>query len=114
MKTAVFVKFVEMNDHLIKLCNDNQEYFNKDTSENGSKLHSNFAKIVEIVEKSTKILNEIESFAAEYDFDENTPGNGYRSFIFIFKAAVKHTENACKYIVENRGKFLFRKSVNAK
>lgn len=103
-----------MSDQVIKLCNSNREYFNKDKSETGTKIRSNFFKIVELLEKSTMVLNEIENFAGQYDFDEKTPGNGYRSFIFIFNAAVKHTENICNYIHENRGKFLFRKSVTAK
>lgn len=103
-----------MSDHLINLCNNNREYFSKDKSENGIKLHASLSKIVELLGKFPPLAKEIQSFAGDYDFDENTPGNGYRSFLFIFNAAIKYTENACKYIAENRGKFLFRKSTNAR
>jgi hormone-sensitive lipase len=103
-----------MSDHLTCLCNNNREYFNKDKSENGIKFHLSSSKIAVLLEKYSPLVKEIQSFAGDYDFDENTPGNGYRSFLFIFNAAIKYTENACKYIVENRGKFLFRKSANAK
>lgn len=101
-------------DHVINLCNNNRDYFITDKSENPQKLHSNFIKIAELLEKSKTILDEIESFAADFDFDKDTPGNGYRSFVFIFNAAVKYIESHLKYIAENRGKFLFRKSLHAK
>jgi hormone-sensitive lipase len=103
-----------MMDNLVQLCNSNRDYFAKDKTENSQKLCANFMKITEVLKSSETIIKRIETFAPDFDFDENTPGNGYRSFIFVFNAALKYTETHCKYIADNRGKFLFRKSVNAK
>lgn len=99
---------------VLKLCYRNCEYFSGDITEIAEKFHESFTKIAENLLRSKPILDKIELFAPDFDFDENTPGNGYRSFIFIFNAALKYTENTCKYIDDNRGKFLFRQSSSAK
>lgn len=92
----------------------NVEFYKSDKSFVGVKMHASFAKAIEFLEKSVSVTKKIESFVSDYDFDEDTPGNGYRSFIFIFSAAVKHTEKICKYITDNRSYLLFRKSVYMK
>ena len=101
-------------ENLLVLCNQNLVYFEKDKSVDGVKMYSSFKKVIELVKKSKFNVKKIESFAADFDFDENTPGNGYRSFVSVFNAALKHTEKTCKHIADNYGKFFFRKSVNAK
>lgn len=101
-------------EELIRMSVSNEEFYTRDQSSVGVKLHLNFTKIILTLEKSLPVIKEIESFAGDYDFDEKTPGNGYRSFVYIFKAAVKHTEKICRYIHENRGSLLFRKSVYMK
>ena len=106
-------KYLIIED-LIKMSMSNVEFYSDDQSSVGLKLHGIFTKLIEELEKSIPVIKEIESFAGVYDFDENTPGNGYRSFVFIFDAAVKHTEKICIYITENRGSLLFRKSVYMK
>lgn len=103
-----------MSDQLMQYCANNREYFNKDRGSVGTLLCSSFCKIEESLKKSTALLSEVETFAGEYDFDEQTPGNGYRSFIYIFNAAATHTLVISKHIAENRGKLMFRKSVYAK
>lgn len=101
-------------DDLIKMSMSNVEFYSDDQSSMGLKLNGIFTKLIEKLEKSVPVIKEIESFAGLYDFDENTPGNGYRSFVFIFDAAVKHTEKIAVYITENRGSLMFRKSVYMK
>ena len=56
----------------------------------------------------------IESFASEYDFDENTPSNGYRSFVSIFASAIKKSLNLCHQMSKSRMKILFRANYYAK
>lgn len=101
-------------DELIRMSVSNVEFYKSDRSFVGLKMHASFAKAIEFLEKSVMVTKKIENFAADYDFDGDTPGNGYRSFIHIFTAAVKHTEKICKYVTENRGYLLFRKSVYMK
>lgn len=101
-------------DQLIKSSDVNVDFYKSDKSFVGVKIHASFEKVIEMLRKSVPVVKNVESFASKYDFDEKTPGNGYRSFVFIFEAAVKHTEKICKYITENRSYLLFRKSVYMK
>lgn len=101
-------------DELIRMSVSNAEFYKLDRSFIGVKMHASFSKAIEYLEKAVPVLKEIESFASKYDFDEKTPGNGYRSFVYIFNAGVQHAEKICKYILDNRGNLLFRKSVYMK
>lgn len=97
-------------DGLIRMSVSNAEFYQHDQSSVGVKLHAIFEKIVDFLEKSLPVIQQIEGFAGQYDFDQHTRGNGYRSFVYIFDSAAKHTEKICQYITENRGNLLFRKS----
>lgn len=94
-----------MSDQLITLCRNNENYFR------GDSLQRSFLTLVEFLEKSGPVLKEIDSFASDYDFDEKTPGNGFRSFIHVFDSAVIYTEKICSDVKEKREKFFFRKLV---
>lgn len=96
---------------LRELCTNNIEYFSKDDSLNGAKLHSSFQALVLHIELAKKRVAEIQLFAHEYDFDEHTPGNGYRSFIVVVDCCIKHSIKLCRNILENRSSLLFRKSM---
>lgn len=104
----------EIIDELIKVSVSNAEFYKSDQSSVGVKLYLAFTKVKEELRKSVPVIKTIEDFAGIYDFDEKTPGNGYRSFVHIFKSAVIHTEKICKYIHENRASLLFRKGVYMK
>lgn len=69
-------------------------------------------KITQSVEESVKNLKlvskEIESFAGNYDLDESSPGNGYRSFVYIVEKATEKTLAVCGKIHDNHTKFFFR------
>lgn len=68
------------HEELKELCSANSEYFAKDSSENGQRLYLSFLAIIDNIDLIwPKVLN-IRKVAADYDFDEETPGNGYRSF----------------------------------
>lgn len=101
-------------DELIKMSVSNVEFYHRDKSFIGVKMHATFEKLIQLLEQSVPVIKQIESFAGDYDFDAITQGNGYRSFAYIFHCAVVHTEKVCKYILENRGNLLFRKSVYLK
>lgn len=101
-------------DELIRMSVSNVEFYKLDQSSIGVKLHMIFSNIIELIEKSLPVINVIERLAGVYDFDENTRGNGYRSFVYIFDCAAIHTEKICRYIADNRGNLLFRKSLYMK
>jgi hormone-sensitive lipase len=102
-------KYEKIRD-LIKLCDENDKFYKNDKSFAGTRMCMAFEKLNEGLVKSEPILREVDSFAHIYDFDESTPGNGYRSFIFIFEAALDYSMRTCQYINDNRGSLLFRKS----
>ena len=101
-------------DELIRSCVSNAAFYDTDKSFIGSRIHVSFIKAVDFLKKIVPLTKNIEAFAGIYDFDAQTPGNGYRSFVYIFNSAVKHTEKICKYITSNRGNLLFRKSAYLK
>lgn len=112
--TSAAAEKYEIIEELIKMCASNDEYYRNDQSSVGVKIHSAFAKVKHELESLVPVIKQIENFAGIYDFDEKTPGNGYRSFVYIFKCAVIHTEKTCTFITENRASLLFRKSLYMK
>lgn len=102
-------KFI-LIDELIKLCCSNLAFYKKDNTIVGARMYACIEKLQLFLEKSVPVIREVQDFAPKYDFDENTPGNGYRSFVYIFDCAIRHTLKTTKYIDENRGNLLFRKS----
>lgn len=105
------VKVLNSNQ-LIALIENNIEHFDKTKrSENlSTKLH----EFQESVLKCSTLINQINAFASDYDFDEETPGNGYRSFVDIFDSAVNETIKICSVLIRNREKLLFRPDNYAK
>lgn len=73
----------------------------------------NFCQTFQVFGKTIEILqlkvDEIEGFAALYDFSETSPGNGYRSFIYVYNAALNRAKDVCILIQKNRERLLFRK-----
>lgn len=104
----------ESIDSLQKMCELNIEYYRNDTSTSGSRLLSILNGIKENLENARPIVKQVDDFAHEYDYDINTPGNGYRSFIVIYKQAVKHSFKIAKYINDNKNSLLFRKQISIK
>ena len=101
-------------NELITMCMNNVEHYTTDKSFAGTRLCFNFEKMKDYLDKSVPVIKEIEEFAPYYDYDENTPGNGYRSFVFIFECALKYAMKTCQYITENRASLLFRKNLYLK
>jgi hormone-sensitive lipase len=93
---------------------NNIDYYKSDESNNGIKIHGAFLGIIDSIDEGRPLIVEIESFYKLYDFDDVTPGNGYRSFIKIFESAINHTLKIVKYVTESRSKILFRKTTYTK
>jgi hormone-sensitive lipase len=101
-------------DALKEICYNNVDYFKEDESTQGLRLHGAFVGIIDHLDTAKPLVSEIEEFAGEYDFDEVTKGNGYRSFLLVFDSAVQHTLKLSKYVTENRSSILFRKNIYMK
>lgn len=100
-------KFISMIDELISVLLENQEHFRCD--QNGSEFLTIIQSMIETVNKLGTSVEDVKNFAANYDADESTPGNGYRSFVVVVEKALKKAFEICTKIQENRGKFLFRR-----
>jgi hypothetical protein len=101
-----------MADELMMNLLEIQEHFRCDRS--GSKLY----EITNLIIKSVKVLGslteEVQSFACNYDVDETTPGNGFRSFVYVTEKAIEKTFVIARQIQENRGKLFFRRKFHEK
>lgn len=98
-------------DVLYELCKDNIEFFAKDETMTGAKIHAAFLTLSLHIEIAKKRVETIQTFAHEYDYDEHTKGNGYRSFVVVVGCCIKHAIKICRVIVDGRSSLLFRKSV---
>lgn len=104
----------ELIDDLQKLSELNIECYRSDSTASGQRLLTALNGIKENLEKSRPIIKQVDEFAHQYDFDVNTPGNGYSGFVVIYKAAVKHSLKIARYTNENKNSLLFRKQVSIK
>lgn len=100
----------KLMDELKTIALKNEEFYKSDSSGNGTKLFECFTSIVQVLMSSRNSVEVVESFAGDYDFDENTPGNGYWSFLNIYFSALTGALKTANYIFDNRNSLLFRKS----
>ncbi|KAL1506347.1 hypothetical protein ABEB36_005730 [Hypothenemus hampei] len=96
------------------LCSANAEYFSKDSSENGQRLYISFLSLIDSINELYPKVLDIAKRVKEFDFDDNTPGNGYRSYIRVFNLAVKYAIDLNQKILWRRASLLFRKSILTK
>ncbi|XP_053692316.1 hormone-sensitive lipase isoform X2 [Sabethes cyaneus] len=101
-------------DTLIELCKNNIKYFEEDETESGLRIHGAFVGLIDHIETAKPLVTEVQGFVHEYDYDESSPGNGFRSFLYVMDSCVKTTLKLARYVMENRGSLLFRKSVYVK
>lgn len=112
-------KIVKKNANVIKdiddkyekwltLCQNNVDYF----TENNCKRQLNNALRSSIIEMHNlwPIVSEICEIAPKYDFDENTPGNGFYGFLVIVNHAVIRGIKLNKQIFRKRASLLFKTS----
>ncbi|KAK6765830.1 hypothetical protein RB195_025631 [Necator americanus] len=102
-RTAIFTL-------LNQLCADNAEYFSKANSWSG--YSERMVKVsIEIQDSAGTLRNlvtQLQDIAPSYDYDENTPGNGFRSLVCICDTTVLHVISLQKTVSEQRGSFVFR------
>lgn len=117
-RTTIFSNYEEYSfaiyDELVEICQDNRQYFESDDSESGHQFHEQFELILNNIASARQYVKEFNGFVCEYDFDERTPGNGYRSLVKAMHSAIEYCIRICSYIAKNRRYLLFRKSVYIK
>lgn len=92
------------------LCMNNAQFFQQDETENGQRLHAGFLAIIDQVDMIIPMVDEVRNIAPQFDFDEDTPGNGYRSFVSAVDMCVQHGVKLSRLVCDSRDSFLFRKS----
>lgn len=95
------------------ICHTLIKVFEHDCSEDGQRFSSAFRNIIDHISIARDIIEKFMTFVHEYDFDENTPANGYRSMIKATQACIDHSIKVCKYIAKRRG-YLLRKHMHMK
>ncbi|XP_067012042.2 hormone-sensitive lipase isoform X2 [Anabrus simplex] len=106
IKSPAYAMYQALKD----LCLNNAEYFQPDDSESGQRLHAGFLAVIDHVDTVAPLVDEVRRVAPSFDFDEKSPGNGYRSFVAVVDMCVVHGVKLSRQVVDNRDSFLFRKS----
>ncbi|XP_069679565.1 hormone-sensitive lipase isoform X2 [Periplaneta americana] len=92
------------------LCKNNAQFFQQDESESGQRLHAGFLALIDQVNMITPMVGEVREAASKFDFDQDTPGNGYRSFVAVVDLCIQHGVKLSRSVCDSRDSFLFRKS----
>lgn len=102
----IYYKFY--ND-LENLCVKNGVFFKDDPSERGQRLHAALVAWVDWIHLAKELVGKIRVFMHEYDFDEHTPGNGYRSFVNVTGACIEYGVKILENLTATRSTMFFRK-----
>ncbi|KAL7292247.1 hypothetical protein TKK_0014193 [Trichogramma kaykai] len=95
---------------LREICNTCLDYFFTYQDENSLRIKGALQVIIDTLNAIRPLYNEITSIAPLFDYDENTPGNGYRSFLFLIDKCIFHTTAICQETYNQKDSMLFRKS----
>ncbi|CAI5454221.1 unnamed protein product [Caenorhabditis angaria] len=105
-RTAIF-QLIE------QLCSDNAAHFEKSLGANGlytERMPGVSRKLKESIEVLKENIKKLQEVAPKYDFDEKTPGNGYRSLVCVCDTVLLHVVSLQKAVIEQRCSFVFRLS----
>lgn len=109
MAPAIPAELQPAYSKLYRDCQVHAEYFAKDHTEYGQRLHAAHIAWQDFIVLANRLVLQIDAFAHEYDFDASTPGNGYRSFIYVTNACINHGSNICLQLLATRSTLFFRK-----
>lgn len=96
----------------MKLIESNIAFFQQ--AKKYSMLNLSLCKLKVLISKCTPLFEEIRKFAPDFDFDEKTPANGYRSFVDIFDIALLKTTGVLEKLQSIRKKMFFNANSIAK
>ncbi|XP_066589495.1 hormone-sensitive lipase [Prorops nasuta] len=94
-------------EEMCTLCAD---YFKHHQDENSVRIRAALLSIIDQLQQLRPLYQEILDFAPLFDFDRETKGNGYRSFLVLTDKCIHHTETICEYIYSQKNSKFFRKS----
>ncbi|TMW54108.1 hypothetical protein DOY81_000784 [Sarcophaga bullata] len=94
---------------LLLACQEQASYFKDDATERGQRLQAALVAWQDFIILSDDLVHQVEAFAGQYDFDEHTPGNGYRSFVAVTNSCVEYGLTLCKNLLSARSTMFFRK-----
>ncbi|XP_012274425.1 hormone-sensitive lipase [Orussus abietinus] len=97
-------------DALRNVCRANIEYFSSHQDENGLRITAGLLAILDNVDALGPLYKEIAKIAPLFDFNENTPGNGYRSFLILVEKGILHCGSICRDLYCQKDSMLFKKN----
>ncbi|CAK9823814.1 Hormone-sensitive lipase [Anthophora retusa] len=95
---------------LRELCHANAEYFMSHQDENSIRIRAALLAILDHMAQLQHLYKEISKIAPMFDFDPQTPGNGYRSFLVLIDKCIIHSRSICHQIYCQKDSIFFRKS----
>ncbi|XP_072931144.1 hormone-sensitive lipase isoform X2 [Epargyreus clarus] len=98
-----------MYEALKDSCQNNATYFQPDDSENGQRLYQGFMTLLDHIDTVWPLVDHVRKVAPLYDFDNKSPGNGYRSFVSVVDSCVLHGLKLSRQVCTGRDALLFRK-----
>ncbi|CAI2356887.1 unnamed protein product [Caenorhabditis sp. 36 PRJEB53466] len=97
---------------IVQLCSDNATHFKKLAQSGGNGYNERMPAVQTVLQSAIETLKgnieRLQEVAPKYDYDEKTPGNGYRSLICICDTTLMHVVALQKAVLEQRGYFVFR------
>uniref|UniRef100_A0AC35TKH2 ETS domain-containing protein n=1 Tax=Rhabditophanes sp. KR3021 TaxID=114890 RepID=A0AC35TKH2_9BILA len=97
------------------LCSQTIDQFSTDNTNLYSKrLVASCKEIVEYSEMAYELLTKMNHFAPNFDFDENTPGNGFRSLVCVCDTVVLHIISVLRSCSLTKSSIMFRVSFYCK
>ncbi|CCD67458.1 Hormone-sensitive lipase [Caenorhabditis elegans] len=97
---------------IVQMCSDNATHFEK-LAQSGANGYNERMPVVQTalqtaIETLKGNIKKLQEVAPKYDYDEKTPGNGYRSLICICDTTLLHVVSLQKAVFEQRGYLIFR------
>lgn len=99
-----------MSQVIISTAQRNLDHFKLIKTQSSEEFVKIFGSIIDEVKVIDQIEEEIKAFAPKYDFDENSPGNGYRTFIYVYEKALIRTLNLCLEVRDTKSNRFFAKT----
>lgn len=99
---------------LADVCQSNIQYFELDNTMVGERFLNAFRSIIGHLVNVRLYVAEFGEFMHEYDLDDMTPANGYRSIMKAAEICISQSTKICRYIAKHHGHVLFRKKSHVK
>nr|XP_034189565.1 hormone-sensitive lipase [Osmia lignaria]XP_034189566.1 hormone-sensitive lipase [Osmia lignaria] len=95
---------------LRELCQANEEFFVSHQDENGVRIRGAVLAILEHLTQLQPLYKQLSKIAPMYDYDIQTPANGYRSFLILVDRCIAHSRLVCHQIYCQKDSMFFRKN----